>query len=226
MISFITIMRAHKSISSLLIILGLLLGINSGCSAKKNLFDLDLIKNLYTSAEKVKKKKFTIMYKPQFYAGHTISKMHLYPVKLSTEQIRRQMQSLKYKEFSLFAKKKSVFNLHEINSISALIKKSLNRAPKNKIVFYTLETSSGTTEGIIFASDYNLNWKFFSIQGLNYSKYPRPTWGKWKLAPGPGQKYHMHRKKNAPEALENWIEIPLPKGSRESRKNTLSLKGK
>ena len=210
-------MRYHKSISALLLILGLLLGIASGCSAKRNLFELDFLKNLYASKENVKKRKITLMYKPQLYAGNAISKIRLHTVKLSRKQISQQMRSLKYKELSIFGKEKPVFNLHEINSMAALIKKSLHHAPKNKIVFYTLDTPSGPTEGIVFASANNLNWKFFSIKGLDYSKYPRPIWGKWKLMPGPGQKYNIHRKNTASEVLENWIVTTLPRRSRDIR---------
>jgi len=206
-------MRTRKSISALLFILGLLLGITSGCSSKRNLFELDFLKNLYASGEKVKKIKITLIYKPQFYAGHEISEMRLHPIKLSKEQISQQMRSLKYKELSIFGKKKSVFNPHEINSMAALLKKSLHHVPKNKIVYYALETPSGPTEGIVFASGNNLNWQFFSIKGLDYSKYPRPIWGKWKLTLGQGQKYHIHRKKNGPKVLENWIVAALPRRS-------------
>ena len=209
-------MGSHKSISVLLLILGLLLGITPGCSKTRNWFDLDLLKNLYSGEKKVNKKKITLMYKPKFYAGHPISEMRLHPVKLSEEQIIQQMQSLKYKEFSLSGKKKPVFNHSEINGMATLIKNSLLHAPKNKIIFYTLETPNGPTEGIIFASSDNLNWKFFSIQGLVYSKYPRGILGKWKLIPGSGQKYHINRKKTASETLENWIEVALPKRTGES----------
>ena len=168
------------------------------------------------------------MYKPQFHAEHPISKMHLHPVNLSKELIGRQIRSLKYREFSLGSKTKPVFPLSEINSMSVLIKKSLSQIPKNKIVFYAMETPSGPTEGILFASANILNWKFFSIKGENYSKYPRPTWGAWSLATGPGQKYHAVHKRSGSEVLENWIEVSLPKRSRESRvePTPLSIKRK
>ena len=154
--------------------------------------------------------------------------MHLHPVKLSKEQIRRQIRSLEYREFSLSSKMKPVFPLSEINRMSVLIKKSLSQIPKNKIVFYALETPSGPTEGILFASANILHWKFFSIKGENYSEYPRPTWGTWRLVPSPGQKYHVAHKISGSEVLENWIEISLPIKTRESRvkSSPLSIKRK
>ena len=204
-------MKSHKSISPLLLILALLLGMASGCSMKSNLFELDFLKNFYGGVEKVNKKRFTLMYKPKLHADNTVSKMHLHPVKLSKEQVRQQIRSLRYREFSLGSKKKPVFPLGEVNGMAVLIKKSLSQIPKNKIVFYALETPSGPTEGILFVSANILHWKFFSIKGKNYSKYPRPTWGAWRLVPGPGQKYHAVRKKSGSEALENWIEASLPR---------------
>ena len=210
-------MKSHKSILALISISGLIFGMASGCSMKRNLFELDFLKNFHSGVEKANKKRFILMYKPQLHAEHAISKMHLHPVKLSKEQIRRQIRSLKYREFSLGSKMKPVFPLSEINRMSVLIKKSLSQIPKNKIVFYALETPSGPTEGILFASANILHWKFFSIKGENYSKYPRPTWGAWSLATGPGQKYHVAHKISGSEVLENWIEVSLPKRSRESR---------
>ena len=204
-------MKSNNSILALLLILSLLLGLASGCSMKKNLFEVDFLKNFYSGVEKANKKRFTLMYKPKLHAENAVSKMHLHPVKLSKEQIRRQIRSLRYREFSLGSKNKPVFPLGEINSMAVLIKKSLSHIPENKIVFYALETPSGPTEGILFASANILHWKFFSIKGKNYSKYPRPTWGAWRLVPGPGQKYHAVRKRSGSEILENWIEASLPK---------------
>ena len=204
-------MKSRKSILALIFISGLILGMASGCSMKRNLFELDFLKNFHGGMGKTNKKRFILMYKPQFYAEHPISKMHLHPVNLSKEQISRQIRSLKYREFSLGSKTKPVFPLSEINSMSVLIKKSLSQIPKNKIVFYALETPSGPTEGILFASANILHWKFFSIKGKNYSKYPRPTWGAWRLVPGPGQKYHAVRKRSGSKVLENWLEVTLPK---------------
>ena len=121
-----------------------------------------------------------------------------------------------------------VFPLSEINRMSVLIKKSLSQIPKNKIVFYALETPSGPTEGILFASANILHWQFFSIKGENYSKYPRPTWGTWRLVPGHGQKYHVAHKLSGSEVLENWIEVGLPIRTREFRVESppLSIKRK
>ena len=84
-------MKSHKSISPLLLILALLLGMASGCSMKSNLFELDFLKNFYGGVEKVNKKRFTLMYKPKLHADNTVSKMHLHPVKLSKEQVRQQV---------------------------------------------------------------------------------------------------------------------------------------
>ena len=159
-------MKSHKSILALISISGLIFGMTSGCSMKRNLFELDFLKNFHSGVEKANKKRFVLMYKPQLYAEHAISKMHLHPVKLSKEQIRRQIQSLGYREFSLGSKMRPVFPLSEINRMSVLIKKSLSQIPKNKIVFYALETPSGPTEGILFASANILHWKFFSIKQI------------------------------------------------------------
>ena len=211
MIGSIKTMKSHKSILALLLILGLPLGMASGCSMKRNLFELDFLKSFYSSAEKANKKRFSIMYKPKLHAEKAVSKMPLHPVKLSKEKIRQQIRSLRYREFSLGSKNKPVFPLGEINNMAVLIKKSLRHIPENKIVFYKLETPSGPTKGILFASANILHWKFFSIKGKNYAEYPRPTWGAWRLVPGPGQKYHSVRKRSGSKILENWIEVTLPK---------------
>ena len=216
-------MKSHKSILALISISGLIFGMASGCSMKRNLFELDFLKNFHSGVEKANKKRFVLIYKPQLHAEHAISKMHLHPVKLSKEQIRRQIQSLGYREFSLGSKMRPVFPLSEINRMSVLIKKSLSQIPKNKIVFYALETPSGPTEGILFASANILHWKFFSIKGENYSKYPRPTWGTWRLVPGHGQKYHVAHKISGSKVLENWIEVSLPIRTREFRVESPSL---
>ena len=216
-------MKSHKSILALISISGLIFGMASGCSMKRNLFELDFLKNFHSGVEKANKKRFVLMYKPQLHAEHAISKMHLHPVKLSKEQIRRQIRSLGYREFSLGSKMRPVFPLSEINRMSVLIKKSLSQIPKNKIVFYALETPSGPTEGILFASANILHWQFFSIKGENYSKYPRPTWGTWRLVPGHGQKYHVAHKISGSKVLENWIEVSLPIRTREFRVESPSL---
>ena len=216
-------MKSHKSILALISISGLIFGMASGCSMKRDLFELDFLKNFHSGVEKANKKRFVLMYKPQLHAEHAISKMHLHPVKLSKEQIRRQIQSLGYREFSLGSKMRPVFPLSEINRMSVLIKKSLSQIPKNKIVFYALETPSGPTEGILFASANILHWQFFSIKGENYSKYPRPTWGTWRLVPGHGQKYHVAHKISGSKVLENWIEVSLPIRTREFRVESPSL---
>ena len=49
-------MKSHKSILALLLILGLLLGMASGCSMKRNLFELDFLKNFHGGMEKPIKK--------------------------------------------------------------------------------------------------------------------------------------------------------------------------
>ncbi len=200
-------MKSHKQLLVFFLIPALLLGLFSGCST--------------TREKRLEAKGLTLMYKSKSAAGHDLADIRLKPVQLSEGQVRQQMQSLKYEELSLFGKKKPVFTPKNITRLARIITKALNKAPANKIVYYELETPSGSTEGIVFPSKNVLNWKFSSIQGGSFSSRSFTGWGgsNWRLVPGSGQHYHSTKKLLGSEASENWIEASLSQPRYSERDN-------
>ncbi len=194
-------MKSTKSFIVLFLIFALLLGLTSGCSM--------------IPEKKLESNGLTIMFKSKSAGGSDLANLRLRQVQLSQDQVHQQLRSLSYEELSLFGKKKPVFKREEITRMERLVTKAINRAPANKIVFFDLDTSSGTTAGVVFASGNELNWKFTSIQGKNFSNRSLVGWGggNWRLLPGPRQHYHSVKKLLGSEAQENWIKATIPKNS-------------
>lgn len=109
------------------------------------------------------------MYKSKSIMGSELADIRLVPIQFSVDDVWQQLRLLKYEELSLFGEKQPVFTRSEIKRIERLITKALNRVPANKIIYYELETSGGTTAGSIFVSPKVLNWRFLSIRGRKFS---------------------------------------------------------
>jgi hypothetical protein len=171
----------------------LLVGLTLGCST--------------TQERKLKNKGLTLMYKPKSIMGSELADIRLVPIQISVDEVRQQLRSLKYEELSLFGKKQQIFTRSEIKRIEGLITKALNRVSANKIVYYELETSGGTTVGDIFVSPKVLNWRFSSIRGMKFSA-GGVRGSSWRMSLGSGQKYHAIEKMLGSVAKENWIEVP------------------
>ena len=97
--------------------------------------------------------------------------MKLASVKVSEDEILRQLRSIQYEELALFGKKRAVFTRKQANRIGRLIAKALNKSSGNKIIYYELDTPDGATEGIVFANGKVLNWRFSSIRGRVFSNH-------------------------------------------------------
>ena len=194
-------MKSYKSILPFFLISTLLLGLIAGCS--------------FTREKKLRGDGFTLMYKSKSAGGHEIADMKLASVKVSEDEILRQLRSIQYEELALFGKKRAVFTRKQANRIGGLIAKALNKSSGNKIIYYELDTPDGATEGTVFANGKVLNWRFSSIRGRVFSKRSFNGWGgsNWILLPGSGQRYHVTGRLLGKVAKENWIKVALSRNS-------------
>lgn len=153
------------------------------------------------------------MYKAKSAAGQDLANIRLRSVQLSEDQVSYHLSSLKYEELSLFGKKKPVFTPEDVTRAARLVTKAINHTPKNKIVYFELDSPKGATEGVVFPSGNVLNWKFFSIQGEDFSSRSLIGIGgsNWRLIPGRGQNYHSVKNLLGSDPQENWIQAILPK---------------
>ena len=194
-------MKSYKSSLALSLIFTLLLGLVAGCS--------------FTREKKLRSDGFTLMYKSKSAGGHDIADMKLASVKVSEDEILRQLRSIQYEELALFGKKRAVFTRKQANRIGGLIAKALNKSSGNKIIYYELDTPDGATEGTVFANGKVLNWRFSSIRGRVFSNHSFNGWGgsNWILLPGSGQRYHVTGRLLGKVAKENWIKVALSRNS-------------
>jgi hypothetical protein len=194
-------MKSYKSILAFSLIFTLLLGLMAGCS--------------FTPEKKLKTKDFTLMYKAKTAAGYEVGNLKLRPVPLDEDQVRQQMRSIIYEEMNLFGKKKPVFSREETNRFARLITKGLNHSTPNKVVYFEIENSEGTTAGIVFVHNRRLNWKFTKIQGGVFSTRSFTGWGgtRWRLVPSSKQRFYFVEKPLGSVAQENWITVSISKNS-------------
>ena len=194
-------MKSYKSILPFFLISTLLLGLVVGCS--------------FTREKKLRGDGFTLMYKSKSAGGHEIADMKLTSVKVSEDEILRQLRSIQYEELALFGKKRAVFTRKQANRIGGLIAKALNKSSGNKIIYYELDTPDGATEGNVFANGKVLNWRFSSIRGRVFSNRSFNGWGgsNWILLPGSRQRYHVTGRLLGKVAKKNWIKVALSRNS-------------
>lgn len=170
--------------------------------------------------KRLEREGFTLMYLDKSAAGSEVDKMRLnHPVKLSQEEVTNHLLSLRYEELSLLGKKKYVLSHKDVEEISRLLTKAINRLTPRKIVHYEIETPTGVTEGEVFASNHRLHWRFHSIRGMKFHDSSFPTWGgsSWRLVPKKGQAYHLTKKLFGQSTRENWViaDLNLPMHSRK-----------
>ena len=189
---------------TLTLILALCSGIIFGCASKPK--------------KKLKTKGFTLLFrdkasaKDKFLVGSSIKSIQLvHPLKISEPDVRSHLESLVFQELSLLGKKKPVFIPQDVDRIARIITKALHHVPREKIIHYKLETTSGVTEGDIFASKKHIHWRLISINGMAYSARAYTGWGNanWKMLPQLGQRYHTVKRVMGTGSQENWIVAKL-----------------
>jgi hypothetical protein len=177
---------------------------------------------------------FTLMYKAQKSADSEIRKISMnHPVKISVEAMTSQLLSLKFKELSLFGKRKSIFSVKDTNSIARLMAKALGRAPSDKLIYIELETPSGMTKGELLHSKNRLHWRFSMVSGRRFSLSNRGASGFkgkgtiWKLVPQRGQALKK-TKGIFSVTWDNWLvsklDLPKTKGLQTRKKKLMKEK--
>jgi len=174
--------------------------------------------------KRLKKERLTLVYRQQSSFDTEIKKLRLeHPIKISAEQTANHLLSLHYEELSLLGKKKYVFSSSNVLEITSLITKALNRIKSNKVLHYEVETPSGKTTGIIFRAKGNINWRFETINGRNFSNTGfagMNPGSSWQLLPKNGQHYHKDHTVLGNDQKRNWIiaNLDLPVQSRRGLK--------
>ena len=158
--------------------------------------------------KRYKKERLTLVYRQQSSFDAEIKKLRLeHPIKISAEQTTNHLLSLHYEELSLLGKKKYIFSSNDVLEIASLITKALNRIKPNKILHYEIETSSGKTKGTIFRVKRNINWRFETINGINFSNtgFSGFKGSSWQLLPNNGQLFHKEHTVLGNDQKKNWI---------------------
>jgi len=173
--------------------------------------------------KKLEKEGLTLIYRHQSQAGPALNDLRLnHPIKISADDFRNHLYSLQYEELSLLGKKKYTISLTDLKDTAQILTKAVNRmAPENVLVF-ELETARGTTIGEIFRTGNNLNFRFHSIKGIEFSSASFGGGGgsSWRMVPVSGQRYRVTKKLLGTSTQENWIvaKMVLPKLSRRLSK--------
>jgi hypothetical protein len=177
--------------------------------------------------KKLTEEGFTLTYKDKAQATGDIGGLILqHPLPISEKQMVFHMVALSYEPFSLFGKASPVFTKEDIQKTKRLLTKALNKAHSQNIITFDIESENGTTKGNLFASNGNLHWHFFKIQGVSYSmtRNQMSRYGTaWQLTPRKGQKYHTTEKLLGNKQWTNWIEakinLPAPENLKLGRPN-------
>jgi len=183
----------------------LALGLFLGCSTTKE--------------KKLEREGLTLIYRPKYQAGATIEKMHLnHPIKISEEEFKNHLYSLQYEELFLLGKKKYVISLKDVDEITHILTKAVNHLTPNNILVFELETPRGITRGEIFSTGNNINFRFDSIKGTQFSgtSFSRSVGTVWRLVPVKGQKNKVVKRILGSAVKGNWIvaSMTLPQKSR------------
>lgn len=173
--------------------------------------------------KRLKKERLTLVYRPQSAFGLEIKKLRLkHPIKISNEQTTNHLLSLHYEELSLLGKKKYIFSSNDVLEIARLITKALNRMKADKVLYYEIDTPKGTTAGTIFQAKGKINWRFETINGINFSNssFPEFRGSTWRLLPKAGQTFNKSHSILGNEQRENWIisDLDLPVKSKRGLK--------
>jgi hypothetical protein len=173
--------------------------------------------------KKLEKEGLTLIYRHKSQAGPAFDKLRLnHPVKISEDDFRNHLYSLQYEELSLLGKKKYTISLTDLKDTTKILTKAVNRMAPENILVFELETSRGRTVGEIFKTENNLNFRFHSIKGVEFSSASFGGGGgtSWRMVPVSGQRYRVTKKLLGTSTQENWIvaKMVLPKISRRLSK--------
>ena len=182
------------------------------------------------SGKKLSTEDFTLTYTDKAQAGEEIRKLLLqHPLPITERQMVYHMVALTFENYSLLSKPSPVFTKDDINKTKRLLAKALTKAHSQNIIGFELESEEGSTKGELFASQGNLHWRFFEIQGVKYSltRNQMARYGTaWRLVPKKGQKFHRTDKLLGAKQWTNWVEakinIPAPSNLKTSTKKKRS----
>lgn len=173
--------------------------------------------------KKLEKEGLTLIYRHKSQAGPAFDKLRLnHPIKISADDFRNHLYSLQYEELSLLGKKKYTISLTDLKDTAEILTKAVNRMAPENILVFELETARGSTVGEIFRTENNLNFRFRSIKGVEFSSASFGGGGgsSWRMLPVSGQRYRVTKKLLGTSTQENWIvaKMVLPKVSRRLSK--------
>ena len=173
-----------------------------------------------TKEKRLEKESFTLVFRHKSSLGSEIEKMQLdHPIKISEEEVKNHLLSLRYEELSLLGKGRYVYDPNDVRNISRIITKAFNHVSANSVVYFELETPRGTTIAEIFASKTSLNWRFEKIKGVEFdSSFTGMRGATWRLVPKDGQKYYATKNILGKNTQENWIVADLSLSEKAARK--------
>ena len=186
------------------------------------------------AGKKLSAEGFTLTYIDKAQAGAEIRELILqHPLSITERQMVFHMVALTYENYSLLSKPGPVFTKDDINKMKRLLTKALTKAHSQNIIGFEVKSEDGTTKGELFASQGNLHWRFYEIQGVKYSltRNQMARYGTaWRIIPKKGQKFHMTDKLLGAKQWTNWIEaainLPAPSNLKMSpRKKRYSNPG-
>ena len=162
---------------------------------------------------------FTLKWIDKTQAGERIEKLTLqHPLPISERQLVFHMAALSYESHSRNSKARPVFTREDIKKAKRLLTKALNKAHSQNIIGFEVESRMGIIKGHLFASGGNLHWRFFEIQGEEFSvtRNESTRYGTaWQMVLKKKQKFHETDELMGTLKLLNWIEakidLPAPK---------------
>lgn len=188
---------------------------------------LVLLASFLSACTTVKEKRYekdrvTLIYKNKSVLGSDMENVKLeHPIRLSEDDIRNQLLSLRYEELSLLGKGKYVYSPDDILEITRLLTKAVHRLRPENIVHFEWETPRGSTVVKIFSGEHQLHWRFDKINGVEFasSSFPGRGGASWRLVPKEGQAYHASKSLLGRDNRENWIvaDLNLPPSTRKTK---------
>lgn len=179
--------------------------------------------------KKLEREGLTLIYRPKSQVGSHTEKLELnHPIKISEEEFKNHLYSLQYEELYLLGKKKYVISLNDVNEITKILTKAVNRMTPENVLIFELETSRGTTRGEIFAAENKINFRFDTIKGAKFStnSIARNTGSTWRLVPVKGQVNKVTKRLLGSTTQGDWIvaNMTLPQKSRRIAKSQRAQK--
>ena len=184
-----------------------------------------------SAGKKLTMKDITLTYTDKAQAGAEINELALqHPLPVTERQMVFHMVALTYENYSLLGKASPIFTKDDINKTKRLLTKALANAHSQNIIGFEIDSEEGTTKGELFASEGNLHWRFFEIQGVKYSltRNQMARYGTaWRIVPKKGQKFHVTDKLLGAKQWTNWVEakidLPAPSNLKTVPKNKKRL---